>query len=235
MSVDEEKLVGLFSDIRRKGGFKYRSTGPRSLSNIVANHFGEKSETQLLVNGTRIFTTRLNVATRFSLFAKVANWKLSACESSRNVLQKFGETDSGLKIRLNCTLEFGIPNSFGLALGVNENEGLVYVYHKSEPEVMSEVWKIEELENAWIEKKSNFAIVEFIVDRQGQSEIASPSRLTYFSQPKLDVPKLLKNRSLTLDHLLSFDGKTVREKGPLFKLDRSSLDTCYSVHNKHLL
>ena len=235
MNHREIEVVNKCKELRAIGGLRYRAKSSRTLSNQVANYFGAKSESQLSVDGLRVFTTKLSGTTRFSLFAKVANWEDSGVPSSSELLKRFGKEDSGLNLRLNCTVRFQTPNTFGLQLMLDKANDELFISHSETPRFKSEVWSLNGLRNSWLEKKSEFAIVEFQIDRQGEWETAIPSRLTYFAEPKIDFELLLRSGHLTLDHLLSKVQETVRERGPLFKLDRSALDLCYSVHRKHVL
>jgi hypothetical protein len=235
MNLREQELINRFKELRAIGGLRYRVNSPRTLSNQVANYFGAKSESQLSVDGLRVFTTKLSGTTRFSLFAKVASWEDSGVPSSSELLKKFGKEDSGLNLRLNCTVRYQAPNTFGLQLMLDELNEELFISHSETPKFKSEVWPLSGLKQSWLDKKSEFAIVEFQIDRQAEWETAIPSRLTYFADPKIDFELLLRNGHLTLDHLLSKVKETVRERGPLFKLDRSALGLCYSVHRKHVL
>jgi hypothetical protein len=235
MNYREQKVVDNFRELRAIGGLRYQSKGPRTLSNKVANYFGAKSESQLSVDGIRIFTTKLTGLTRFSLFAKVADWGSSSINSSSELLSKFGKEDSGLNLRLNCTIRYNIPNSFGLQLMLDEEKDQLFTSHRDNPQSKSEVWSLSDLRKSWLERKGEFVIVEFQVIKEGDWETAVPSRLTYFSEPNFDFKLMLNNGYLTLDHLLSKVNLTVRERGPLFKLDRAALDRCYSVHRRHVL
>ena len=235
MNLREQVVLDKFRELRQLGGLRYRASSPRALSNEVAKYFGFKSETQLELDGLRVFTTRLSGLTRFSLFAKVADWDASGINSSAAFLTKFGNEDAGLNLRLNCTIKYRQQNSFGLKLNIDKDEETLFVSHSDAPNFQAEVWGLGSLSETWMEKKSEFVIVEFQVEKQDSWETAIPSRLTYFAEPKLDFEFLLKNDYLQLDHLLSKVGGTVRERGPLFKLERSALDLRYSLHRKHVL
>lgn len=156
----EAELLGLLDEISNRGFV--RSLAKRSDSGV-----GETLEHLLGISrnsskapdfkGIELKATRKKVGTRLStnrstLFSLVPNWKMSACKSGSEILEKYGyETEEGRKA-LQVTLS-STPNSQGLFLSLDQKGSVIENFHRAsgydEKVVM---WRLEDLHSSLSKK-----------------------------------------------------------------------------------
>lgn len=182
---------------------------------------------------------------RSTLFAQVADWDISPCKRSADILDKFGYyRDEDL--RLYCTVNTQRPNSQGLVFkydeghdelqewsGVVKNDGagfnrleLVAVWPGS---LLRKRLKEKHTETFWIEVESE------LIDGHEYFNLKS---VTHTKAPILSqLMPLLANGTITMDHLIKKKGDNgrVSEKGPLFKMDKKNLNLLFPDPVKYKL
>ncbi len=188
--------------------------------------------------GIELKSTRLKSnkrQNRVTLFAQVANWKISDCKSSKEILTKYGyqrEDD----FKLYCTVASNKHNSQGLSFQYNASKDLLEEQHtpiktklindKEEKSTSVAFWSGEILrerlrekhaETFWINAESTFinGIEHFHLKSIIHTKAPMENRL---------LP-LIEAGIITMDHLIKQSGKTgrVSEKGPLFKIAKQNL------------
>jgi hypothetical protein len=161
---------------------------------------------------------------RTTLFAQVADWNISPCKSSTEILDKYGyqrEED----FKLYCTVSTQKANSQGLQFFYDESTDLLIEKDREGKSVA--IWSGELLrkrllekhgETFWIEAKST------IIDDVEYFELIS---VTHTKQPlESQLLPLIQSGVITMDHLIKRKGgdkPKVSEKGPLFKIDKHNL------------
>lgn len=161
---------------------------------------------------------------RTTLFAQVADWGISQCKSSADILGDYGyqrEED----FRLYCTVSSLKPNSQGLNFKYDPKNDQLEEWYLNEKVVA--VWpgkllrarlKEKHGETFWIEAESTFI---------NGVEHFQLKRVTHTRTPILSqlIP-LIVSGVITMDHLIKKDDRTnkVSEKGPLFKMNKRDLE-----------
>lgn len=164
---------------------------------------------------------------RSTLFAQVADWNISPCRRSAEILDKYGYERNG-DFKLYCTLNTQKENSQGLQFVYEQNKDQLEEWYKLKDLVAA--WpgsllrkrlKEKHSETFWIEAKS-----EFINDIEHFQLISvTHTKSPIFSQ----LMPLIDLGVITMDHLIKRNGKTgkVSEKGPLFKINKRDLDLLF--------
>ena len=173
--------------------------------------------------------------TRTTIFAQVADWSISPCKRSADILERYGyKRDDNFK--LYCTISSQRINSQGLHFKINLNEDQLEEWHNDKDLVV--IWpgsllrhrlKEKHAETFWIE--ANSLIINGIEHFQLR-------KVTHTKSPIMSqlIP-LLSAGVITMDHLIKRDGKTnkVSEKGPLFKLNKRDLDLLFPLPQTYIL
>lgn len=164
---------------------------------------------------------------RTTLFAQVADWSISPCKRSVEILNKYGYERSD-DFKLYCTISTQRENS----------QGLIFIYDRDKDELQEwhgknelvAVWpgsllrarlKEKHAETFWIEAQSN------IVDGIEQFQLIS---VTHTRSPIISqLLPLIESGVVTMDHLIKRNGRTnrVSEKGPLFKINKRDLELLF--------
>ena len=161
---------------------------------------------------------------RTTIFAQVANWDISPCKSSAQILDKYGY-ERGDDFKLYCTVKSNTANSQGLQFKTDKESNDLIEFHSSGDEVAR--WKEATLinrlqekhaETFWIKAKS------VVIDNKEHFQLES---ITHTKSPVLSqfIP-LIESGVITMDHLIKRKGgpkPRVSEKGPLFKIDKKNL------------
>lgn len=164
---------------------------------------------------------------RTTLFAQVADWKISPCKSSAAILNDYGyQRDEDFK--LYCTVSSTKPNSQGLNFKYDPKTDQLQEWYYDERIVA--VWpgsvlrsrlKEKHAETFWIQADSS--IINGVEHFQLKSVIHT--RTPVLSQ----LIPLIASGVITMDHLIKRSAKTnrVSEKGPLFKMNKRDLDMLF--------
>jgi len=175
------------------------------------------------------------VKNRTTLFAQVADWNISPCKKSAEILNKYGY-DREDDFKLYCTISTQRENSQGLSFIYNQpKDQLEEWYNKTD---LVAVWpgkllrdrlKEKHAETFWIEAKSE--VINGI-------EYFRLLKITYTKSPIVSqLLPLIQSGVITMDHLIKRSGKTgkVSEKGPLFKMNKRDLDLLFPKSITYLL
>jgi hypothetical protein len=173
---------------------------------------------------------------RSSLFAQVAIWSQSGCKSSAAILEKYGYMRETRK-KLYCTVSTQKPNSQGLHFKYSSTKDLLEEFDQHGNQVA--LWTGELLrarlaekhaETFWIKAKSE------IIDGKEYFWLKS---VTHTKSPTLvQLMPLIESGVITMDHLISRDdttGQSVKEKGPLFKINEHHLNLLFPEPTLYLL
>ncbi|MDA7616301.1 MvaI/BcnI restriction endonuclease family protein [Akkermansiaceae bacterium] len=203
--------------------------GPNNIGNTLQAALGIKHSTinknklgRFLINGT---TSRPNSGERTNLFAKVANWKTSHLKSSAELLNVAGKPSDkkGVSLSLNCTVGMKPLNRRNLELRFDDNTRElweVFVHENGEEKKLLH-WPEESL----LTKIKAKILPQVIVRCEKSAGLFMLREALVYDDP---VPArffdLLKDGSITLDHLISktYRSGGVTEKGPLFKIRNSA-------------
>lgn len=163
--------------------------------------------------------TKVRDSNRVNLFAKVPDWEISACKSSREILDRYGYDRAGGR-KLNCTVAARQPNSQGLRLLVDREAGTLCELHDDGAKSsLVAAWWISGLE-AKLETAHRASVWVVAVPswREGVEHFHF-RYATFTSQPRTkEFVPLIEQRTITVDHLISESAGAVVEKGPLFKI-----------------
>ncbi|WP_318448871.1 MvaI/BcnI family restriction endonuclease [Photobacterium leiognathi] len=171
---------------------------------------------------------------RTTLFAQVADWKVSPCKSSAEILSKYGY-ERGDDFKLYCTVSTQKQNSQGLGFIYDQSKDELQEWHNSSElvaiwsgDVLRQRLREKHAETFWIEAKS--------IDIEGvehfQLKTVTHTRAPILSQ----LMPLIESGVITMDHLIKKNAKgRVSEKGPLFKMNKSDLELLFPISINHCL
>ena len=158
---------------------------------------------------------------RKTLFAQVANWDISRCKSSAEILDNYGYT-SGENFKLYCTVRTVKPNSQGLYFELDENNDFLEEKSTSKGKVVT--WRMETLRERLAEKHAETFWITAKSTKKDGKEYFQLLSVMHTRSPLLgQFGVLLQQGKITMDHLIKRSGKKVSEKGPLFKVDANAL------------
>jgi hypothetical protein len=182
-----------------------------------------------VVIGARRFRSRSN-QNRVNLFARVPDWNLSSCKSSRELAGKYGYVEDG-KQKLFCTLSARRPNSQGLQLRVSDDgEHLEEVWHGRGAPTPVATWRMSDLKQRLLESHPESLWVAATTVRRFGHEFFHYRHASYVGRPKPGMlGALLRAGTVTVDHLISEESGRFIEKGPLFKLKPDNFATLFGA------
>ncbi len=166
---------------------------------------------------------------RVNLFAKVPDWDISACKSTRELLELCGYDRDGER-RLNCTVRARIPNSQGLFLEVDHANGwLLEKQNSPGPGVRDVVaWRMSDLEQRLIQKQPASVWIVAVPSKKNNQEHFHYRYVTFTARPLAnELGRSIELGTVTVDHLISNRGGNVVEKGPLFKIKPSNVGALF--------
>ncbi|SDJ58757.1 MvaI/BcnI family restriction endonuclease [Aliiruegeria lutimaris] len=166
---------------------------------------------------------------RVNLFAKVPDWGISACKSTRELLDRCGYDRDGER-RLNCTVRARIPNSQGLFLEVDHANGWLRE-KQSLPETGVRdlvAWNMSDLEQRLIQKQPASAWIVAVPSKHDGQDYFHYRYVTFTARPRAsELGRLLETGTVTVDHLITDRGGKTVEKGPLFKIKPSNVEALF--------
>lgn len=165
---------------------------------------------------------------RKNLFAQVANWELSKFKSSKEILEHFGY-ESGDDFKLYCTVSTKTKNSQGLQFRLDtESERLIERSDKKEIGDFA-VWLMNDLRARLVEKHTETFWVAAQSKKIGGTEHFQFTKVLHTRKPILTQFDILVEQGIiTMDHLIKRNSRgRVSEKGPLFKINSSSLEMLF--------
>jgi hypothetical protein len=161
----------------------------------------------------------LRSANRSGLFAKVADWEISSCKSSKEILERHGYEKNGIR-RLYCTIKADRPNSQGLFIVKTETElrEMCKIAGKNVPVC---AWKLSGLHDALLTKHKETFWLKAESFSRGKSEYFRLKSAIHTKIPSVThFDTMLESGDITVDHLIKQNkGKaSVTEGGPQFKV-----------------
>ena len=174
--------------------------------------------------------------TRKTLFAQVADWSLSTCKSSREILEGYGY-ERGEDFKLYCTISTQRHNSQGLFFDYDSKRDELHEKHSSGANVA--VWKGSILRDRLEEKHKETFWIQADSEMIDGVEHFHLKSVVHTRSPLLNqLMPLIENGVITMDHLIKKKGGAkprVSEKGPLFKMDKKNLSLLFPAPVKYPL
>jgi len=187
--------------------------------------------------GIELKSSRAKKGTRKTLFAQVADWKLSKLKSSAEILDSFGYPADTEYKRLNCTVSAIVRNSQGLMFNLNSESNCLLENSDKQEIGDFAVWTLDKLHKRLLEKHNEtFWVKAESIQHNGREHFlykeVEHTRKPIVSQ--FDI--LLEQGIITMDHLISRKpNKGVTERGPLFKIKPNSLNLLFPPSNIYSL
>jgi len=172
---------------------------------------------------------------RSTIFAQVADWKISPLKNSGEIVDKYGymrDTD----LKLYCTINTKMPNSQGLQFEYRANEDLLVEKHITDGDIA--YWHGAILRARLLEKhKETFWIQAESIFIDGHEYFILKS-VIHTKNPLIgQFMQLLDEGVITMDHLIKRKNKTgaAAEKGPLFKINPKHLMLLFPEQKEYKL
>jgi len=222
---DFAELIKALAEIASRGPVPAIGTGDTAVGMTLLSLLGipYSSVSKPAFKGISISARRGTKAkdiNRVNLFAKVPDWTISQCKSSREIVERFGyDRDGGRK--LYCTVRSRQANAQGLRLEIDRDAGrLNEVFDcKGQPSVPVAAWKLSVLEKKLAESHRASAWIVAVPSRRGEQELFHFRYATFTSSPRVsEFANLVDQGTVTMDHLIFLQGTQATEKGPLFKI-----------------
>lgn len=173
--------------------------------------------------------------TRTNLFAQVADWKVSPCKRSAEILDKYGYK-RGEDDKLYCTISTQRTNSQGLSFVYDSSSDELQEWHNGKELVA--IWPGSLLRKRLLQKHSETFWIEVEANFINGIEHFQLKRVTHTKSPLTSqLLTLVELGVITMDHLIKRSAETgrVSEKGPLFKIDKKNLDLLFPVPVEYML
>lgn len=164
-----------------------------------------------------------NKKNRSNLFAQVAEWDLSPCKSSAEILDLYGYMRGGDK-KLNCTSSCSTINSQGLTLYYDASSDQLIEKHENGDIVA--VWTGSLLRARLLEKHSETFWIHAESTKIKGKEYFRLISVTHTRKPLVNqLLPLIQDGIITMDHLIKrkHGEKSAKERGPLFKIHPKNL------------
>lgn len=166
---------------------------------------------------------------RTTLFAQVADWKISTLKSSREILDNYGYP-RGDDFKLYCTVKANQSNTQGLKLKYNAKDDLIEEIGIGDDKVA--VWPGSLLRARLREKHAEtFFIQAKSIQINGIEHFKLESVIHTKGPLAMQLLPLIGQSVITMDHLIKRSTKkgkpTVSEKGPLFKISKKDLELLF--------
>jgi hypothetical protein len=171
---------------------------------------------------------------RTTLFAQVADWKISPLKSSAAILDAFGYQRE-VDFKLYCTISAKKPNSQGLQFAYDEKNDQLIEHHNEQGDVA--FWPADLLRGRLLEKhKETFWIDAESIEIDGYEHFKL-RLVTHTKNPMVNqLMPLISEGTITMDHLIKRKGgdkPRVSEKGPLFKMNKKDLSLLFPTPIKY--
>lgn len=231
------ELLNKLRDIAKDGLIKATLKGSTAIGMAIENALGIPPNSSKLPDykGIELKAGR-GGGNRTTLFAQVADWKISPLKSSAQILDAFGyqrEED----FKLYCTISAKKPNSQELQFLYDEKADQLTEFHCDQGDVV--YWPADLLRKRLLEKhKETFWIDAESIDIDGEEHFKLKS-VTHTKNPMVNqLMPLLSDGTITMDHLIKRRGgdkPKVSEKGPLFKMNKKDLALLFPTPVKYTL
>lgn len=171
-------------------------------------------------NGIELKSSReLKKTNRSGLFAKVADWEISSCKSSDEILERHGYDEDGVR-RLYCTVKSNRPNPQGLFLVKTDSE-LREMCKMGGKNAHVCIWRLSGLHSALLKKHKETFWLKAESFSRGKSEYFRLKSAIHTKIPSVThFDTMLESGDVTVDHLIKREPGEARanEKGPQFKV-----------------
>jgi len=176
--------------------------------------------------------------TRLTLFACVAEWDISRCKSSAEILDVYGY-DSGPDRRLYCEVSSRRINSQGLYFDLDAKPGVLcerralfldasVTRRMTAQDEHVAAWPFARLEKYLYAKHKETFWIKAKALRGPSGEAFQLESVEHTLQPSsMQFFQLIQEGIVTMDHLIKRKNGRVCEKGPLFKIERGALDQLF--------
>ena len=161
----------------------------------------------------------LRKANRSGLFAKVADWEISSCKSSAEILRRHGYVEEGVR-RLCCTVKASRPNSQGLFLVKTDSE-LREMCKMAGKTAGVCIWRLSGLHEALLKKHRETFWIKLESFSRGKNEYFRLKSAIHTKSPSVThFDTMLDSGDVTVDHMITQepDETSPQEKGPQFKV-----------------
>jgi len=235
--VEFRRLLDRLAVVAKSGPVRATGTGDTSVGVTLLDTLGinHTSSNKARVAGVVIGARRgsgggRTSANRVNLFAKVPDWTISACKSSRAILEKYGYDDASGK-KLFCTVSAKRPNSLGLVFRISGDSTVLQEMCCRDDAVEHVAsWKIDSLRQRLSESHPESLWVIANSQMRADGEYFQYRFANYTGAPKLALlPALLAEGTVTMDHLIHEARGGVVEKGPLFKIKPDNFSALFEV------
>ncbi|EPG0533118.1 MvaI/BcnI family restriction endonuclease [Vibrio harveyi] len=164
--------------------------------------------------------------TRATLFAQVADWRISPCKSSAEILNRYGY-ERGDEFKLYCTISTKKENTQGLRFIYDQTKDELQEWYNDKELVA--VWPGNLLRNRLKEKHAETFWVEATSEVVDGVEYFQLKRVTHTRSPVASqLMPLIQDGVITMDHLIKRNTKGKSgEKGPLFKIKKRDLQLLF--------
>ncbi|WP_138546688.1 MvaI/BcnI family restriction endonuclease [Pseudoalteromonas rubra] len=224
-----DELLSRLKKIAADGLLKATRKGSTAVGMAIEDALGlpPNSSKQPDYNGIELKAGR-GRGNRATLFAQVADWKVSPYKSSADILNAFGY-QRGEHYKLYCTISSKKPNSQGLQFRFDEKNDQLIEFHNDVGDVAC--WPADLLRSRLLEKHKE----TFWIDAESiyikDEEYFKLKSITHTKNPLINqLMPLLVDGTITMDHLIKRMGTNksrVSEKGPLFKMDKKDLSLLF--------
>ena len=164
----------------------------------------------------------LKKTNRSGLFAKVADWEISSCKSSHEILERHGYDKNGVR-RLYCTVKADRPNPQGLFL-VKTDAELREMCKMAGKTAHVCAWRLSGLHDALLTKHRETFWLKAESFSRGKNEYFRLKSAIHTKIPSVThFDTMLESGDVTVDHLIKLESGKARavEGGPQFKVSDS--------------
>lgn len=219
---DADELLRRIRAIAVSGPVPGVGTGSTAVGRTLETLLGIKINSSMKPDwkNIEIKSFRGSRGNRKTLFAQVADWSLSGCKSSAEIVALAGYERPGAVRQLYVEVSAAKENSQGLrfVLDARRDTLVESCLRLSAPNVAT--WRLATLRRRLGEKHAETFWVEADSLLVGGREHFHYRRITHTREPVIaQLEPLIGSGSITMDHLIKDDGFKVVEKGPLFKVD----------------
>ena len=221
LSLVARELLGRLRKLASAGPLKALGEGDTSVGMTLEAALGlpPNSRPTPDYKGIEIKAARGAHKTRSNLFAQVADWELSGCRSSAEILSLFGYFRGEVE-KLYCTVSSRGFNTQGLKLEVVDRDDRLQETSQVRSNVA--VWRLAKLRERLLEKHPETFWVSIKAERQEGVEYFTLNGADYTRDPNAgQLGPLIASGVITMDHLIKRKpAGGVVEKGPLFKINK---------------
>ena len=161
---------------------------------------------------------------RSNLFAQVAEWSISTCKSSADILDKYGYK-RGDDFKLYCTISTQKINPQGLQFFYDESADQLIEKDRQGKNVA--IWAGKTLRDRLVEKHAETFWIQAKSTTVDGVEYFDLISVTHTKRPLVSqLMPMIQSGMITMDHLIKRKGgdkPIVSEKGPLFKINKRDL------------